>query len=166
MVRIASFAVLLAACSSAPRPIHNTNSTPTRYTLEPMRLHGGEGRHSMAQSWTTVAGSLELSQMKATLNLDMTVETSFVHCNRELMGNTMQACAPPDAKDKTSTRTLALTGDARHENGQLVISVREDDQAATLTCDETSKQLTCSVDDEYTLFGRVGQRPDRVTFHL
>src|SRR5262249_3209951 len=107
MIRIASFAVLLAACASAPQPIHNTNATPTRYKLEPVRLHGGEGRHSMAQSWTTVAGSLELSKLGATLNLDMTFETSFVHCNPELMGNTMQACAPPDAKDKTSTRTLA-----------------------------------------------------------
>lgn len=166
MFRIASFALLLAACASAPRPLTNTNSTPTRYTLEPVRLHGGEGMHSMAQSWTTVAGSLEMSQMKATLRLDMTVETSFVHCNPALMGNTMQACAPPDAKDETSTRSLALTGDARHENGRLVITVREDDQAATLTCDETSKQLACSIDDEYTLFGRVGQRPGKVLFHV
>ena len=120
----------------------------------------------MAQSWTTVEGSLEMSQMKATLRLDMTFQTSFVHCNQALMGNTMQACAPPDAQDKTSTRSLALTGDARRENGQLVISVREDDQAATLTCDESGKTLACTVDDEYTLFGRVGQRPGKVLFHL
>jgi hypothetical protein len=165
MFRIASTALLLVACASAPRPLSNTNSTPTRYTLEPVRLHGGEGMHSMSQSWTTVAGSLEMSQMKATLKLDMTTSRSFIHCPAN-MGNTMQACAPPDAKDTTSTRSLALTGDARHENGRLVISVREDDQAATLTCDESGKTLSCTVDDEYTLFSRVGQRPDKITFHL
>jgi hypothetical protein len=167
MIRIASLAVLLAACSSAPRPIKNTSDTPTRYTLAPLHLRGNEGMHSASHSSTTVAGTLEMIQTKATLRLDMTHSTSFVHCPAEWQAAySMQACAPPDAKEETSTHSLALTGDTRLENGRLVISVREDDQAATLTCDQKGKTLACTIDDEYTLFGRVGQRPDTLVFHL
>src|SRR5512143_147291 len=161
MSRIACLALVLAACSSAPRPIANSSSVPTRYALEPLQLHGGEGMHSMSQSWTTVAGSLEMHAKQATLHLAMTTERSFVHCPKEWQDgsvSTMQACAPPDAKDTTSTASLALTGETRRENGQLVISVREDDRAATLACDEHGRTLACTIDDDYTLFGRVGAR--------
>ena len=166
MFRIASAALLVAACATTPRPIQNTNHTPQRYTLEPMQLHGGEGLHSMSQSWTTVKGSLVMQQLQATLTLDMTTQTSFIHCPEQMQGVSMQACAPPDSKDQESSHTIAMSGDAHHENGQLVITVRKDDLAATLTCAEQGSSLECAFDDDYTLFSRVGQRPGTVTFHL
>jgi hypothetical protein len=167
MSRLALFALLLGACSSAPRPIKNTNDTPTLYTLEPVKLLPAEGRHSARHTWTTISGSLEMNATQATLRLDVKTDSSFVHCPADWdTRSSLQACARPEDKDTSRIETIALLGESRSENGKLVISVRADDRAATLTCDASGKKLACLVEDEYTLFGRVGQRPETITFHL
>lgn len=165
MSRLALFA-LLAACSSAPRPISNTSVSPTRYALQPLRLHGGEGMHSASQSWTTISGALEVHGDKTTLALTLSTARGFIQCPDPDVANvtTMQACAPPGSKRIASSSELVLEGFSRWQNGALTITVRKDDTAATFTCREHGHSLECSYEDDYTLFGSVGQRPQRIVF--
>ena len=107
---------------------------------------------------------------RATLQLDFTSERSFIHCPTAWQGqqvSTMQPCAPPDAKDSTSTSTLAMLGQARRDHDGLTISVREGKREMTLVCTEQGQTLACSLDDgDGSVFGFVGDRPRNVTFRL
>lgn len=67
-------------------------------------------------------------------------------------------------QSSTSATALALDGFSRWENGKLTITVRSEDTAVTFTCDDKGTQLDCSYDDDYSLFGSVGGRPQRVVF--
>lgn len=167
MARFALVALLLAACASTPRPAAPGTSAPARYTMQPVKLHGGEGRHSASQSWTTVSGALELAGDRATLQLEMQTDRSHIHCPkawRDGAVHTMQACAPDDAKDTRTRQRLALTGEARREGGTLILGLRDGDRRIGLRCDEASIGLACAIDDDRTLFAGPGDRPDRLVF--
>ena len=158
---------LLAACSSAPHPIANRSTAPTRYALQPLQLHGGEGMHSASQSWTAVSGALEIAaDDHATLALTLSTARAFIQCPKPDVANvrTMQACAPPGSKGIATASKLVLDGSSRWHDGTLTVTVRKDDTAATLTCSEHGHVLDCSYEDDYTLFGNVGQRPQRIVF--
>jgi len=91
--------------------------------------------HYTMQKWSTYTGKLALATDKATLTLQ-------------------NASGTPNTLD----------GETRWENGKLMISVRQDDVGVTFTCDASSSQLQCTYEDDYTLFGNVGGRPQRIVF--
>ena len=157
--------VLLAACGGsrpASAPVTNLAET-ARYSLEPVRVSGGEGRHSASRSSTTISGVLEVRAQQATLRLELATERAPIRCpDNDGSGATRQACAPADAQPSSSTTSLVLTGSSRWERGTLTIAVRKDDRAATLTCSEAASGLDCAVETGSTLVDDVAEQPGRL----
>ena len=157
----------LAACASTPRPVANPDAAPARYALQPVELSGGEGHHSASHSSTLVTGALELSGSQATLHLELQTDTAHIRGPKEWRDgtvSTMQACASDDANDRTSRRTLALSGEVRREAGALTASLRDGDRHLRLGCTEASTGLVCEVAEAGTVFPSPGDPPSRLVF--
>gem|GEM_PF-6266739 len=152
----------------------NTVAT-ARYTLMPLALRGGEGRHSMSQSSTAVTGVLNVTGDRAELALGFDTYIGYVHCPEEMRNGTwttMQQCAPEGAKDVRTGSKVILTGSARTANGALVVSVAgEQDQRdrriqparLSLTCRDSYLGMTCSI-AETNMFGLQLNAPHTLAF--
>lgn len=166
MPRLASLLsplVVAAACAAnpAPAPIVANAKPVARYTLQPLHLHDGMGRHSSFQSWTTVTGSLEIDRSRVTLTLTHRQDVSPVFCPDRYVG--MQACAPRDATATTHTHRRVLTGDGRWDAGVLRVEVAHEKTRMVLACSDVAVGYACSVErDDGQRF--IGDKPTRYVF--
>jgi hypothetical protein len=167
---IASLPLLasLVACSAPARTPTTTNHAPsTVYTLMPVGLGGGEGRHSASHSSTGVNGTLEISGGEATLSLAFDTFIGHVRCPEEMRTGrvyTMQQCASDDMKDTSTTSSLVLRGQIRTEYGTMIVDLRTGrDGALEMTCRESFLGLACTIDSS-TLFQSPGDVPHSLAF--
>jgi hypothetical protein len=157
----------LGACGGPARPAPITNTAPaTRYTLQPLRSHGGEGRHSPWQSWSTLAGTLELAGGRAKLELQRTTESSPIMCSGKDGFVGVQQCAPPDSQPSTSTQVVTLTGDVRSEAGALVIDLRDASKRLALSCTEAFLGYRCAVTAHDGVFSPIGHTPSQLVLSV
>ncbi len=149
------FVALLAlgACAAHAPPVAN-RETVTTYRITPAEIPGGEGMHSMSHSSTKVAGQLAIRGDRATLALDLETDVGYVHCNFDPR-TTMQACAPPDAKDTHTHEHLELAGTATRTGDTIAFALSARDVHATLTCRDAGAKLACELDR----LGVFGPRP-------
>ena len=149
MHRFAVLAVVAACATSAPsHPTARPAPASIRYTLQPIQLFGGEGRHSSSQSSTMVTGALELVGDEATLTLGYDTFHTYVYCPTEMAGTTtMQACADDHAKPYSTSNTGTLRGPVVRSGKQLEMRVRAKADSVALVCDESFVGLTCAVQE-------------------
>jgi hypothetical protein len=139
MVRYLALAAL-AACSSTAHPI--TNQTPSaRYVLVPRLEPGGEGLHSAWHSWTLTTGALELRGDRVTVSLEHVTSSSPVTCTQPIG---MQACAGPDARERTTTTPETLTEPIAWHGAAFT--------AGRLHCTQQAADFACTLGDQSLVF--------------
>jgi hypothetical protein len=155
--------LLVAACSSPARAPLGHQSATTRLSLQPIKLFGGEGRHSARHASSLVRGALELRGESATLVLDVDQEVSHVRCPPELVGKTMQQCADNSMRDARTQSKLTLRGEVRFADSGFSGRLTNGDRQLALTCRETVVGYACELGDQ-TVWGPIGDRPARLVF--